>query len=83
MTQVKSVADWMAERGVALAALVEATGLEKRVVEAIARGQYTASPEQRQRLAAALGVGPELVAWGHQVSIVHVYGHGPQFGRSP
>jgi transcriptional regulator with XRE-family HTH domain len=83
MVQVKAVADWMAERGISLAKLVEASGLERRVVEAIARGQYTPSPQQRQRLAAALGVGPELIAWGHQVEVAHVYGHGPQFGRSP
>ncbi len=79
----KSVADWMAERGISLAELVEASGLDRRVVEAITRGQYTPSPQQRQRLAAALGVGPEQVVWGHQVEVAHVYGHGPQFGRSP
>lgn len=83
MAQLKTVADWMAEREISLAVLVEASGLERRVVEAIARGQYTPSPQQRERLAAALGVAPELVAWAHQVEVVHVYGHGPQFGRSP
>ena len=48
-----------------------------------ARGRYTPSPEQRRRLAAALGVDPEQVAWGHSAQVSHVYGHGPQFGRSP
>jgi transcriptional regulator with XRE-family HTH domain len=83
MATVKAVADWMTERGISLAALVEASGLDRRVVEAIAAGRYTPSPQQRQRLAAALGVGPEQVAWGHQTEVAHVYGHGPQFGRSP
>jgi hypothetical protein len=83
MAQVKAVAEWMAERGLSLAALVEASALEQRVVEAIVRGQYTPSPQQRQRLAGVLGVGPEQVVWGHQVEVAHVYGHGPQFGRSP
>jgi transcriptional regulator with XRE-family HTH domain len=83
MTQVKAVADWMAERGLSLAELVKTSGLDQRVVEAIAHGRYTPSPQQRQRLAEALGVGPEQVAWGHQAEVVHVYGHGPQFGRSP
>jgi transcriptional regulator with XRE-family HTH domain len=83
MAQVKTVAEWMAERGLSLAALVEASGLDQRVVEAIAGGRYTPSPQQRQRLAAALGVTPEQVAWGHQTEVTHVYGHGPQFGRSP
>jgi transcriptional regulator with XRE-family HTH domain len=83
MTEVKTVADWMAERGISLAELVEQSGLDRRVVEAITRGQYTPSPQQRQRLAAVLGVGVERVQWGHQVQVAHVYGHGPQFGRSP
>jgi lambda repressor-like predicted transcriptional regulator len=81
--QVKTVAEWMAERGVGLAELVEAAALERRVVEAIAGGRYTPSPQQRQRVAAALGVGPEQVAWGHRAQVDHIQGHGPQFGRSP
>ena len=83
MTQVKTVAAWMAERGLGLAELVEASGLDRRVVEAISQARYTPSPEQRQRLGAALGVGPEQVVWGHQAQVDHMYGHGPQFGRSP
>jgi transcriptional regulator with XRE-family HTH domain len=83
MAQVKTVAEWMAERGLSLAELVQASGLDDRVVEAIVQGRYTPSPEHRRRLAAALGVGPEQVAWGHVAQVEHVYGHGPQFGRSP
>jgi len=80
---IKSVADWMAERGLSVADLVDRSGLDKRVVEAIVQGRYTPSPEQRQSLAAALGVSPAQVAWGHTAQVSHVYGHGPQFGRSP
>lgn len=83
MSQVRAVADWMADRGIDLPALVTASGLDKRIVEAIAHGRYTPSPEQRQRVAAALGVAPDQVAWGHAAQVSHVYGHGPQFGRSP
>jgi hypothetical protein len=83
MSQVKAVADWMAERGIDLPALVAASNLDKRVVEAIVHGRYTPSPEQRRRVAAALGVTPDHVAWGHAAQVSHVYGHGPQFGRSP
>jgi ribosome-binding protein aMBF1 (putative translation factor) len=83
MAQAKTVAEWLAERGLGLAVLAEAAGLDDRVVEAIARCRYTPSPEQRRRLAAALGVDPEQVAWGHLAQVEHVYGHGPQFGRSP
>jgi transcriptional regulator with XRE-family HTH domain len=83
MAQVKTLSEWMAERGVDLARLIEASGLDDRVVKAIAQNRYTPSPDQRRRLAAALGVGPDEVAWGHAAGVEHVYGHGPQFGRSP
>jgi ribosome-binding protein aMBF1 (putative translation factor) len=83
MKEIRSVAEWMAERGLDEAALVAAARLEARVVSAIVHGQYTPSPQQRQALAAALGVPVEQVAWGHEVPVDHMYGHGPQFGRSP
>ena len=83
MAQVKAVADWMAERGIDLARLIDLSGLEERVVKAMVAGRYTASPEQRHRLSLALGVLPEQIAWGHAAQVEHIHGHGPQFGRSP
>jgi ribosome-binding protein aMBF1 (putative translation factor) len=83
MAQVKTLGEWLAERGLSLADLVAVSALDERVVDAIAHGRYTPSPQQRQRLAAALGVGPEQIAWGHLAQVDHMYGHGPQFGRSP
>jgi hypothetical protein len=83
MDNVKSIAEWMKERGVGTDALLAATGLDRKVLDRIVHGRYTPSPEQRRRLAAALGVAPEQVAWGHVNPVAHVYGHGPQFGRSP
>ena len=83
MTRVRALTDWMAERGMSLPGLIAATGLDERVVKAVAAGRYTPSPEQRRRLAAALGVEPDQVAWGHVTPVQHVHGHGPQFGRSP
>ncbi len=83
MTQVKSVAEWMADLGIDLAKLVESSMLDKRVVQAIVEGRYTPSPEQRGRMATALGVELAQIAWGHRTQVSHVYGHGPQFGRSP
>jgi transcriptional regulator with XRE-family HTH domain len=83
MLSVKTLAEWMAERGLSLAELVAASGLDTRVVEAIMHGRYTPSPVQRQRLANGLGVATERIAWGHLATVEHMYGHGPQFGRSP
>ena len=83
MAQVKTIAEWMAERNILIAQLVEATALDERVLEAIVQHRYTPSPDQRRRLSAALGVEPEQILWGHRAQVEHVYGHGPQFGRSP
>jgi transcriptional regulator with XRE-family HTH domain len=83
MAKSRSLAEWMTERGISLLKLVEATGLDRRVVEAIALGRYTPSPEQRQSLSAALGLTADEVRWGHTAQVDHMYGHGPQFGRSP
>lgn len=83
MKQVKSIAEWMADQGIGLDQLLHLSGLERKVVDAIVHGRYTPSPQQRQRLAAALAVAPEQVTWGHQNAVDHMYGHGPQFGRSP
>jgi hypothetical protein len=83
MQPIKTIAEWMALRGLTLAELVETSALDERIVEAIAQERYTPSPQQRQRLCDALGVRAEEVSWGHRAQISHVYGHGPQFGRSP
>jgi hypothetical protein len=83
MTQIKTLAEWMAERGIDRTQMVEESGVNSRVVEAVACGRYTPSPQQRQRLSAVLKVSPEQVAWGHVAQAEHMYGHGPQFGRSP
>jgi ribosome-binding protein aMBF1 (putative translation factor) len=83
MEQVKTISDWMTERGMSLAELVAASAIEERVVTAIANGRYTPSPQQRERLCTALKVALEQVAWGHVTQVEHLYGHGPQFGRTP
>lgn len=83
MHEVRSLADWLELRGLNATGLVTATGLEPRVVEALVAGRYTPSPQQRRRVAAALLVDPAQIAWGHAAAVEHMYGHGPQFGRSP
>lgn len=83
MAQTKTLAEWMQERGKSVSDLVEGARVDKKVVEAIAQGRYTPSPEQRQRLAAALEVSLDQIQWGHRHGVEHLYGHGTQFGRSP
>jgi ribosome-binding protein aMBF1 (putative translation factor) len=83
MNESRSVAGWMEARGIDRAELIRLSSLETRVVDAVVQGRYTPSPEQRQRLAAALQVSVDQIAWGHINPVQHVYGHGPQFGRSP
>jgi len=79
----RPIVEWMRQREVAVAGLVQTTGLDKKVVEAIVSGQYTPSPRQRERLAMALSVEVSDIRWGHTVPVDHMYGHGTQFGRSP
>lgn len=83
MMPIRTIAQWMADGNIDLARLVELSALDERVVQAIVLGRYTPSPEQRQQLAAAIGVDPEQVSWGHVTPVEHLYGHGTQFGRSP
>jgi hypothetical protein len=79
----RTIPEWLIEFGLDIAQLATKSGLDQKVVEAIAAGRYTTSPAQRERIAAALGVTPADIRWGRAVDVDHMYGHGPQFGRSP
>ncbi len=78
-----SVAELCAERGLDAKALAEKAGLDERRVRAIVEGRWTPSPAERDRIAAAFGLTRERIAWGHSTPVSHLYGHGPQFGRTP
>jgi ribosome-binding protein aMBF1 (putative translation factor) len=80
---MKPLAHYMETKGMGVDQLVDATGLEAKVVQAIVSGNYTPSPSERNRLAAALDVAVEDISWGHTVPVEHMWGHGPQFGRTP
>jgi ribosome-binding protein aMBF1 (putative translation factor) len=79
---MKPIAHYMEAAGISVDQLVAAAGLDAKVVKAIVSGNYTASPLQRQRLAAALGVSTDDISWGHAVPVEHLRGNGPQCGRS-
>ena len=79
---MKPIGRYLEEAGISVSQLVAASGLDATVVKAIVSGNYTPSPSQRQKLAAALGVPAEDVAWDHAVPVQHLRGNGPQCGRS-
>jgi ribosome-binding protein aMBF1 (putative translation factor) len=79
---MKPLARHMEEMGVSLEQLIATAGLETKLVKAIVSGNYTPSPFERQRLAAALGIPIEEVSWGHAVPVEHLRGNGPQTGRA-
>jgi len=79
---MKPIARYMEEMGISLDQLVESAGLDAKLVAAIVSGNYTPSPSQRQRLAAALGVAKDEISWEHAVPVQHLRGNGPQSGRS-
>jgi transcriptional regulator with XRE-family HTH domain len=83
MEPVKSVEELCKEHGFTIPQLAVRAGLEVKRVLAIASGRWTPSPSERDRIAAVFGLAREQIAWGHRNPIAHVYGHGPQFGRSP
>ena len=78
----KTLAQWMEEAGISADHLVAVTGFDNRLVKAVISGQFTPSPNQRQRLAAAMGLSADDISWGHTISVQHLRGNGPQAGRS-
>jgi transcriptional regulator with XRE-family HTH domain len=79
---MQPIAQYMEETGITADQLVASTGMDEKIVAAIVSGNYTPSPAQRQKLAAALGVSTDDFAWGHTVPVAHLRGNGPQAGRS-
>jgi len=73
----KSVAEICEQRQMTVARLAEMTGLMEDRVTAIVLGRWTPSPQERSKVAEALKVTVEEIAWGHKTPIQHIYGHGP------
>jgi transcriptional regulator with XRE-family HTH domain len=73
----KCVADLCSDKQISMAELVEKSGLPEPRVQAIVMGRWTPSPQERTKIAGALGVEVPEIAWGHKTPIQHLYGHGP------
>jgi hypothetical protein len=83
MESVQSVEELCAAHGLNSKQLADKAVLDEQRVQAIIAGRWTPSPTERDRIAAVFGLTRDQIAWGHKNPIAHVYGHGPQFGRSP
>ena len=83
MDAPQTVSDLCEHEGLTAALLAERAGLELPRVQAILEGRWTPSPAERDKIASVFGRRREQIAWGHKTSVQHLYGHGPQFGRTP
>ena len=79
---MKPLAAYMEEKGITVDQLIAAARLDAKLVKAIVSGNYTPSPFERQRLAAALDVSIDDISWDHAVPVQHLRGNGPQTGRA-
>lgn len=73
----QSVEDLCQQRAMTVEQLAERSGLELQRTTAIVLGRWTPSPDERSKVATALGVAAVDIAWGHKTPIQHLYGHGP------
>jgi len=63
-------------KGLSLLDLAERSGLDLRRLQSIYRGQWTPSPEEREKIAQALDTPSDDIAWEHSTPIEHFYGPG-------
>ena len=61
-------------RGISLLSLAERSGLDLKRLQTIYRGQWTPSPNEREKIAQALGTPNNEIAWEHTTSVEHCYG---------
>jgi transcriptional regulator with XRE-family HTH domain len=65
------------QKGISLLELADKSGLDLPKLRAIFQNRWTPSAKEREKIAAATGIPPEDIAWGHETPIQHIYGHGP------
>ena len=73
----RSVKDHCQQKNLSLLELADRSGLDLPKVRAIFMNRWTPSPSEREKIAGALEVAVDEVAWGHDTPIQHIYGHGP------
>jgi hypothetical protein len=83
MDALKTALELCAEHRLSYEMLADKAGLDFKRVLAILEGRWTPSPAERDRVAGVFGLKRDDIAWGHKTQVSHLYGHGPQFGRTP
>src|SRR5439155_14399700 len=73
----KTVEQFCLDHGIDAKQLAERSGVDEQRIVAILLGRWTPSPQDRDRIAAALGVTREQIIWGHKTPVQHLYGQGP------
>ena len=64
------------QEGVSLLSLAEVSGLDLKRLQIIYCGQWTPSPNEREKIAQALGTSSDEIAWQHTTPIEHFHGPG-------
>ena len=63
-------------KGISLLILAERSGLDLKRLQSIYLGQWTPSPNEREKIAQALDTPSDDIAWEHSTPIEHFYGPG-------
>jgi transcriptional regulator with XRE-family HTH domain len=74
---IRTVEQLCGEIGIDARQLAERSGVDEQRVVAIMMGRWTPSPQERDRIAGALGLARDQIAWGHKTPVQHLYGQGP------
>jgi transcriptional regulator with XRE-family HTH domain len=72
---MKTIDVLIEERQIPLDELASTAGLSVERIAAIADGRWTPSPEERAKVAAALGVPVAEISWGHTMNPRNVRYH--------
>jgi len=75
MASTRTIERIIEETAISIAELAERANMEKRRIQAIVDGRWTPGPAERDRIAAALGLGVDEISWGHTVNFRNVTYH--------